>query len=398
MTVTGARPDQPLLAGWRWVRLGEVLLETRNGLYKPENFYGSGTRILKMFNIGRLDGSWNLNQVDLIELSAEECSAYRLEEGDILFNRVNSNELVGKCAVVNSKIAGAVYESKNMRLRLDPNQAYSDFVCTFLNSSGGREQIGKRLKQIVGQATVNRSDLNSLEIPLPPLCEQQRIVTVLHGLMTAVEEARAAAHARLEATMALPAAIVRETLRTGSLYRHLLGDCLAEVRNGVGADWSKYPVLGATRDGLAPAKEGIGKSPERYKLVDPVTAFYNPMRILLGSIAIVDEGDATGITSPDYVVVKGRPGILDTRWFYYWFRSAYGAHLIDSLSRGAVRERILFNRLAAGRIQLPDYETQLRASERMKQVKPVAESTTKELAAINILPSALLREVFAVGA
>ncbi len=351
-----------------------------------------------MFNIGRLDGSWNLNQVNLIELSAEECSAYRLEEGDILFNRVNSNELVGKCAVVNSKIAGAVYESKNMRLRLDPNQAYSDFVCTFLNSSGGREQIGKRLKQIVGQATVNRSDLNSLEIPLPPLCEQQRIVTVLHGLMTAVEEARAAAHARLEATMALPAAIVRETLRTGSLYRHLLGDCLAEVRNGVGADWSKYPVLGATRDGLAPAKEGIGKSPERYKLVDPVTAFYNPMRILLGSIAIVDEGDATGITSPDYVVVKGRPGILDTRWFYYWFRSAYGAHLIDSLSRGAVRERILFNRLAAGRIQLPDYETQLRASERMKQVKPVAESITKELAAIDILPSALLREVFAVGA
>ena len=82
------------------------------------------------------------------------------------------------------------------------------------------------------------------------------------------------------------------------------------------------------------------------------------MRILLGSIAMVDVGDAPGITSPDYVVVKGKKGVLDTRWFYYWFRSANGAHLIESLSRGAVRERILFNRLTAGEIDIPNYETQ----------------------------------------
>ena len=178
----------------------------------------------------------------------------------------------------------------------------------------------------------------------------------------------------------------------------MLGDCLTKIRTGIGADWSKYPVLGATRNGLAPAKEGVGKAPERYKLVDPVTVFYNPMRILLGSIAMVDEENTTGITSPDYVVVKGRPGILNTRWFYYWFRSTHGAHLIDSLSRGAVRERILFNRLAAGEIELPDYETQLRVSGRMKQVRPVVEIITKELQTIDALPSAILREVFAGAA
>jgi type I restriction enzyme, S subunit len=103
--------------------------------------------------------------------------------------------------------------------------------------------------------------------------------------------------------------------KLGNTHLCRLSDCLVEIRTGVGADWSKYPVLGATRNGLAPAKEGVGKAPERYKPIDPVTVFYNPMRILLGSIAMVDEGDATGITSPDYVVVKGRPGILDTRWF-----------------------------------------------------------------------------------
>lgn len=63
-----------------------------------------------------------------------------------------------------------------------------------------------------------------------------------------------------------------------------LSEALIEVSSGVGASWSKYPVLGATRAGLALAKEPVGKSPERYKLVEPWTIFYNPMRILLGSI------------------------------------------------------------------------------------------------------------------
>jgi type I restriction enzyme S subunit len=45
------------------------------------------------------------------------------------------------------------------------------------------------------------------------------------------------------------------------------------------------------------------------------------MRILIGSVAFVDEGDEPGITSPDYVVFQGKDGKVDSRWFYYWLRS-----------------------------------------------------------------------------
>src|SRR5207237_197336 len=103
------------------------------------------------------------------------------------------------------------------------------------------------------------------------------------------------------------------------------------------------PVLGATRSGLAPAKEGVGKQPQRYKPVRSGTIFYNPMRILLGSIALVDDRDTPGITSPDYVVMRGHEGVLHPVWFYHWFRSRAGAEFIKSLTRGAVRERLLFN-------------------------------------------------------
>ena len=96
-----------------------------------------------------------------------------------------------------------------------------------------------------------------------------------------------------------------------------LGDVLIEVKQGIGGKWANYPVLGATRNGLAPAREPPGKHAAKYKPVLHGTVFYNPMRILIGSIAFVDDDDEPGITSPDYVVLRGREGEVDSRWFYY---------------------------------------------------------------------------------
>jgi type I restriction enzyme, S subunit len=146
------------------------------------------------------------------------------------------------------------------------------------------------------------------------------------------------------------------------INRVFLGDVLIEIKSGIGKDWNKYPVLGATRGGVAPAKERPGKSPERYKPVFPGTIFYNPMRILIGSVAYVEEGSEPGITSPDYVVFKGKDGKVDSRWFYYWLRSPLGHQTISSLARGAVRERMLFARLAEAEVELPDFPTQQKCS------------------------------------
>jgi type I restriction enzyme, S subunit len=168
--------------------------------------------------------------------------------------------------------------------------------------------------------------------------------------------------AGIRETVKLADAIVFDSIRSGKTTKHKLGDVLDEVKKGIGKAWAEYPVLGATRDGLAPAKEPPGKKPERYKPVFPGTVFYNPMRILIGSIALVDDEDAPGITSPDYVALQGKNELVDSRWFYYWLRSPFGEQCIISLARGAVRERMLFNRLADGEIELPDFLIQQKAS------------------------------------
>jgi type I restriction enzyme S subunit len=166
------------------------------------------------------------------------------------------------------------------------------------------------------------------------------------------------------------------------------------VKQGIGSNWATYPVLGATRDGLAPARERPGKHAVKYKPVFPGTVFYNPMRILIGSIALVDDDDAPGITSPDYVALQGRAGLVDSRWFYYWLRSPLGVRCISSLARGAVRERMLFNRLADGEIDLPPLAIQRRASAALKELKPLRVGIEKKLQEIDLLPQRLLAQAF----
>ena len=173
-----------------------------------------------------------------------------------------------------------------------------------------------------------------------------------------------------------------------------LSDCLEEISSGVGSAWSRYRLVGATRSGLAPAKAGVGKNPERYKLVEPGTIFYNPMRILLGSIALLDEGESPGITSPDYVVFRTRPGTLHPRWFYYWLRSEDGAAFIRTLARGAVRERMLFRRLTVADIDVPAYTSQLHFARAIEFVERTRAAAEAQLEAAKALPAAHLRSVF----
>ncbi|MBI4589790.1 MAG: restriction endonuclease subunit S [Candidatus Rokubacteria bacterium] len=145
---------------------------------------------------------------------------------------------------------------------------------------------------------------------------------------------------------------------------------------------------------MAPAKEGVGKDPERYKLVERGTIFYNPMRILLGSIALLDEGHEPGITSPDYVVFKSKLEFIHPRWLYYWLRSADGAAFIRTLTRGAVRERMLFRRLAATEIEVPPYESQLDFARAVLFVERARAATEAQLEAAKALPAAYLSAVF----
>jgi type I restriction enzyme, S subunit len=377
--------NEKLPDGWRRVRLGDVCDIVARQVDPTLPQYGSLPHV-NGENI--ISGLCRLAYLNTAEEENMTSGKYFFEAGDVLYSKLRPYLRKAVVAEVDGVCSADMYPIKVNRTVLDPHFAAWLFVSDeFTNYADGESRRARMPK-------LNREQLFAFSAALPPLDEQKRIVQRVNERMAAVERARAAAQAQLDALNLFVTAVLRESQESDDAKELKIGDCATEVTRGIGSRWKEFPVMGAMRAGLAPAKEGVGKSPERYKPVTSGTIFYNPMRILLGSIAMIDEDDAPGITSPDYVVFHTTDGILHYRWFYYWLRSPYGEAFIKSLTRGAVRERLLFKRLAEAVISVPPWPTQILASERLKQVAPIRRNIQTQLNAINRLPTSLLREVF----
>jgi type I restriction enzyme S subunit len=313
---------------------------------------------------------------------------YKLvEPGSIFYNPMRI--LLGSIALLDEGQPPGITSPDYVVFKTRPGVVHPRWFYFWLRSEGGEAFIRTLARGAVRERMLFRR-LAEAEIEIPAI-ESQRWFA---WAVSCVERARVAAEAQLEAAKAFSDACIRESFRDSQRQKLRLAECLVEISEGVGASWAQYPVLGATRAGIAPAKDTVGKAPARYKLVDAGTIFYNPMRILLGSIAMVDEGDKPGITSPDYVVFTTKLGRLHPRWFYNWLRGHEGAAFIRTLARGAVRERMLFRRLAEAEMEAPSWRSQVVAAERMLGTKSTVRRIAEEVTQIKGLPAALLRRAF----
>jgi type I restriction enzyme S subunit len=160
------------------------------GTSEKANTEGRGTAVLRMNNIH--EGVLRLHSLKHIELPLKERENLLLKDGDILFNRTNSKELVGKCGVFHEQ-GEYVYASYLIRVRTKPDVADPDYVAFVMNGPIGRQQIDSMSRQIIGQANVNSQELRSLRIPLPPLPIQKQLVAEVTAARAKIAAERAAA-------------------------------------------------------------------------------------------------------------------------------------------------------------------------------------------------------------
>lgn len=185
--------------------------------------------------MGNLEGGQIIwNDLKNIELPDGEKEKYLLQKGDLIFNRTNSAELVGKSAIFDGSRA-AVFASYLIRFRPNPSLADSDFVCFYINSPEGREFMAANMARAIGQVNISASTMHGMPIPLPPLAKQRRIAGRLREQLAAVAQARAAVQAQLDAAHALPAAHLRVIFDSRAAQRwpmSKLGE-LAGVSGGI---------------------------------------------------------------------------------------------------------------------------------------------------------------------
>ncbi len=176
----------------REARLGEVVASMKNGLYKPASEYAEdGTPCLRMYNIEA--GSIVWRDIKRMRLSEQELSDYALREGDLLVNRVNSRELVGKAAYISASLEPSVFESKNIRVRLDTSKVLPKFVNYQLLARGSRH-FANNAQQVVGMASISQGQLADFPIVLADVGEQAVIVAELDKQFSRLDEAVANLH------------------------------------------------------------------------------------------------------------------------------------------------------------------------------------------------------------
>ncbi len=416
---THASPLRPLPPGWRWVRLGEVVDCFAGAWGADAAFQGSIPVLVVGTSQITNDGMLDYTDAPTRFLMEAERSAI-CQTGDLLVVKSSgsaANIRSGKTAICPRALSGKI-ACANFLMRLVPRPQCVEPVLLwhYLN---GPETKGF-VQRIAGSSTypnIKWSAFKNLPIPLPPLSEQKRIAAMLTEQMTAVDRARAAALARLEAAKALPAAFLRQVfpqpgrdlppgwrwVRLGEVVREAQAGFACGKRDDKGIAqlrmnnidtkgsfvWDnvlRVPVEGVNWEPfvLKPgdvlfnntnSTELVGKSALFGGYVEPIVFSNHFTRLRTDNRAL----------SPDFLA----------SWLYHqWLQGVFAAICNRWIGQSAVKP----DKLLALQIPLPPLSEQKRVAavltEQMTAVDRARAAAEAELETINRLPAALLRRAF----
>ncbi len=172
--VKNYKPQIDISPDWEMVELGEVCSFVQYGLSEKMNTEAKGFRCFRMNEIknGR---AFDNGKMKFADISQKEFEKYKLKSGDILFNRTNSFEHVGRTGIFELK-DDYCFASYLIRVQLDESKANSQFVNLFMNTESFQQGIKKYASRAIGQANINAQSLKQYILPIPPLEVQQEIV------------------------------------------------------------------------------------------------------------------------------------------------------------------------------------------------------------------------------
>ena len=158
--------------GWEIVTIGDVVTEVRYGTSKPA-VEGGKYPYLRMNNL-TADGHLDLNDLKYIDIPDDEIEKCVVRKGDVLFNRTNSIELVGKTVVFDLQedmiIAGYI-----IRVRLN-KRLLPEILSQYMNLEALKDILRSMAKGAVNQANINAQELQSIKVYIPDMELQKQFI------------------------------------------------------------------------------------------------------------------------------------------------------------------------------------------------------------------------------
>ncbi len=212
-------PELP--EGWGWANVGMISEKIQYGTSEKAGEDNSGIPVLRMGNIQ--DGKLIFDNLKYFPKEWPELSDFLLEDGDVLFNRTNSAELVGKTSVYKNRQTPTVFASYLIRVIVIKSAYTPDLLSFFINSIFGRKYIGSVVSQQVGQANVNGTKLSKMPIPFPPHSEQRRIIAEVERRLSVSDKMEATIAESLQKAESLRQSILKKAFEGKLLNKKELG-------------------------------------------------------------------------------------------------------------------------------------------------------------------------------
>ncbi len=198
----GIYPDNE--KGWAIGTIRDLVTEVRYGSSRKAAIGTEGKYpYLRMNNI-TYSGELDLSDLKTIDIPDNEISKCTVRRGDVLFNRTNSKELVGKTCVYNSDeimvLAGFI-----VRVRVN-EKVIPEFLAAFLNTDFSKNMLYSMCKAAIGQANINAQELQNIGIYIPPIELQEKFLKIKEQ----VDKTKALVQKALEKTQLLFDSLMQE--------------------------------------------------------------------------------------------------------------------------------------------------------------------------------------------
>lgn len=300
---------------WDMIPIGKALISSQYGTSQGNS--KTGVPVVGMRNLQ--NGKVVFNDLPFVVIDETEKERLLLHDGDILLNRTNSYDLVGKVGYVEKAIE-AVFASYLVRLKVDKKKSDPRFVAVWLTSFWAEQMLKKIATRAVSQVNLNPTEFKKFcLIPVPPLPEQKAIVDLLSAWDEAIEKIERLIQAK---EACFKRQVQRMISQRCDSWLHVKPKKIFDTINE--KNLPDEELLSVTQDrGVIPRRmlEGRVMSPDgtitSYKLIKRGD-FVASLRSFQGGI---EYSNYQGIISPAYTVL--RPKIKLNNDFYRLFFKSY---------------------------------------------------------------------------
>jgi type I restriction enzyme S subunit len=195
--------------GWKEKSINELVIEIKSGFAcGQQNKVNNGIIHLRTHNIS-LDGELNLDKIIRIPKSFVDEDIFNLKKDDIIFNNTNSKELVGKTILIHEDLPYA-FSNHLTRIRFNKKIILPAWVLYVFQKYWSDKIFEKMCTRWIGQAGINQNSLGNLKIVVPPINEQQQIISKINKLSIELRRLKELQNSQLEDFNKLRKAYLKE--------------------------------------------------------------------------------------------------------------------------------------------------------------------------------------------